>query len=259
MNDKPRPVAFPDPGTRRAGKRRILVTGAHRRVAIELIERLLEHELVELIVAVDRGACPPALLGHDPDRFLFASADLSRRRQVDNLFLLDELRDRPLDTVVHLAFQGDPHGYKLRNHEFNVHATQHLIDGSLRHAVTKFVFLSSDAVYRIGARGDFKVREDAELNHDPKAHPILRDTLDAEFICRAKMDALTCEVMVVRPSGVFGGGVIWFMRTPPHRQACASSRRHDGARRSGRSHRARRGERDRPSAVFRRSWVRLPP
>ena len=55
MNDKPRPVAFPDPGTRRAGKRRILVTGAHRRVAIELIERLLEHELVELITV------PPAV------------------------------------------------------------------------------------------------------------------------------------------------------------------------------------------------------
>ena len=42
----------------------------------------------------------------------------------------------------------------------------------------------------------------------PAVHPILRDTIDAEFICRAKMDDLETEIMVLRPSGVFGGGVI---------------------------------------------------
>ncbi len=198
----------PEPGTLREGPRRVFVAGARRRVAIHLIERLLASSEVDLILAVDRGACPPALLGADPDRFIYASADLSRRRQVDNLFLFDRFRERPLDTVVHLAFQGNPHGYTVRSHEFNVNAAKHLLEASLRHGVTKYIFLSSDAVYRIGPRGDYKVREDAELNLDPAAHPILRDTIDAEFICRAKMDDLDCEVMVLRPSGVFGGGVI---------------------------------------------------
>jgi hypothetical protein len=160
------------------------------------------------VLAVDHGACPPALLGADPDRFSYTSADLSRRRQVDNLFLLDRFREEPLDTVVHLAFQGNPHEYSDQNHEFNVNSAKHLLEASLRYGIDKYIFLSSDAVYKIGPRGDYKVREDAELNLDPHVHPILRDTIDAEFICRAKMDDLDCEVMVLRPSGVFGGGVI---------------------------------------------------
>lgn len=198
----------PEPGTLRKGKRRIFIAGARRRVAVHLIERLLADPNVEAILAVDRGACPPALLGADPERFVYVSSDLSRRRQVDNLFLLDKFREHPLDTVMHLAFQGNPHGYGQRNHEFNVNSAKHLLEASLRHGIGKYIFLSSDAVYRIGPRGDYKVREDAELNLDQHTHPILRDTIDAEFICRAKMDDLDCEVMVLRPSGVFGGGVI---------------------------------------------------
>ena len=198
----------PEPGTLRAGRRRVLIAGAHRLVAVHLIEHLLADPNVDAVMAVARGACPPSLLGADPERFHFVSADLSKRRQVDNLFLLDRFRDKPLDTVVHLAFNGDPLGYTQRNHEFNVNSAKHLLEASLRHLVGKYIFLSSDAVYRIGARGDYKVREDAELNLDPAVHPILRDTIDAEFICRAKMDDLETEIMVLRPSGVFGGGVI---------------------------------------------------
>ena len=198
----------PEPGTLRGGQRRIVVAGARRRVAIHLIERLLADPGVDAVLAVDHGACPPALLGADPERFSYTSADLSRRRQVDNLFLLDRFREEPLDTVVHLAFQGNPHEYSDQNHEFNVNSAKHLLEASLRYGIDKYIFLSSDAVYKIGPRGDYKVREDAELNLDPHVHPILRDTIDAEFICRAKMDDLDCEVMVLRPSGVFGGGVI---------------------------------------------------
>ena len=113
----------PEPGTLREGPRRVLVAGAHRLVAISLIEHLLADPNVDAVLAVARGACPPSLLGADPERFHFVSADLSKRRQVDNLFLFDRFREKPLDTVVHMAFQGDPTGYTQRNHEFNVNAT----------------------------------------------------------------------------------------------------------------------------------------
>jgi nucleoside-diphosphate-sugar epimerase len=196
------------PGVLRPGKRRVLVAGVHRIVAVELIQRLLEDPRVELVLAVDRGPCPAALLSHDPLRFKFASADLSRHRQVENLFLLEDFRERPLDSVVHLAFQGSPNGYDSRRHDLNVRATRELLEASLRHRVGKFVFLSSDIVYKLGERGDFKICEDSELDLDPRAHPVLRDTLDAEFLCRVKMDSPDCEVVVLRTSGVFGGGVI---------------------------------------------------
>jgi UDP-glucose 4-epimerase len=192
----------------RPGQRRILIAGARRKIAVELIARLLEDRRVEKILAVDEGACPPALLGHDPERFMFHSASLDRRRQVDNLFLFEEFRERPLDTVVHLAFSGNPKGYDVSRHEYNVNAARHLLDASLRHDIDKYVFLSSDAVYAVGPRGDYKVAEDAELNLDPDAPKAVRDIIDAEFICRAKMDHPACEVMVLRPAGVIGGGVM---------------------------------------------------
>lgn len=188
--------------------RRILIAGAQRKIAVELIGRLLEDRQVDKILAVSERPCPPALLGHDPERFVFHQAGLARRRQVDNLFLFEEFRERPLDTVVHLAFSGNPKGYDASRHEYNVNATRHLLDGALRHGVAKYVFLSSDAVYAVGPRGDYTVGEDAELNLDPKAPATVRDIIDAEFLCRAKMDHPACEVVVLRPAGVIGGGVM---------------------------------------------------
>ncbi|PRP90536.1 NAD dependent epimerase/dehydratase family protein [Enhygromyxa salina] len=192
----------------RPGSRRILIAGARRKIAVALIARLLEDPRVDKILAIGHGPCPPALLGHDPERFMYSSASLNRRRQVDNLFLFEEFRDHPLDTVIHLAFAGNPKGYDVSRHEYNVNAARHLLDASLRHGVGKYVFLSSDAVYAVGPRGDYKVAEDAELSLHPGSPKAVRDIIDAEFICRAKMDHLACEVMVLRPAGVIGGGVM---------------------------------------------------
>lgn len=192
----------------RTGPRRLLIAGARRKIAVELIARLLADKRVEKILAVDEGTCPPGLLGHDPARFMFRNASLDRRRQVDNLFLFEEFREHPLDTVVHLAFSGNPKGYDVSRHEYNVNAARHLLDASLRYQIGKYVFLSSDAVYAVGPRGDYKVSEDSELNLDPASPKAVRDIIDAEFLCRAKMDHPACEVMVLRPAGVIGGGVM---------------------------------------------------
>ena len=151
---------------------------------------------------------------------MYHSAKLDRRRFVDNLFLLEEFRDAPLDTVVHLAFAGNPKGYDVSRHEYNLAAARHLLDASLRHGIGKYLFLSSDAVYALGPRGDYKVAESAELNLEPDAPKAVRDIIDAEFYCRAKMDHERCEVVVLRPAGVIGGGVmsglnLLFESSPP--------------------------------------------
>jgi UDP-glucose 4-epimerase len=195
-------------GRPREGKRRVLVSGVHRKVAGEFVTRLVADPEVEFVVGVSHGTCPAPLLDLDPDRFLMTTADLSRREQVENLFMLDRLREANFDTVVHLAFQGNPKGYSVRRHEFNVNSTRWLLDGCLRREVGKFIYLSTDAVYEVGPRSASQVREDADVNFDPQAHPIVRDTVDAEFSCRAKMDHDHCEIVVLRPSGVLGGGVL---------------------------------------------------
>ncbi|MCA9698763.1 MAG: NAD-dependent epimerase/dehydratase family protein [Myxococcales bacterium] len=192
----------------RPGMRRVLIAGAQRKIAVELINLLLADRRVDKILAVSEGPCPPSLLGQDPNRLIYHQAGLDRRRSVDNLFLFEHFRDAPIDTVVHLAFAGNPKGYDVSRHEYNVNVTRHLLDASLRHGVGKYVFLSSDAVYAVGPRGDYKVGEDAELNLDPESPATVRDIIDAEFLCRAKMDHPACEVMVLRPAGVIGGGVM---------------------------------------------------
>jgi UDP-glucose 4-epimerase len=208
VDDQVRQIVASTPSLLRPGPRRILIAGARRKIAGELIACLLEDRRVEKILAVDEGGCPPGLLGHDPNRFMFHTATLDRRRQVDNLFLFEQFREHPLDTVVHLAFSGNPKGYDVSRHEYNVNAARHLLDASLRHGIGKYVFLSSDAVYAVGPRGDYKVAEDAELNLHPSSPKSVRDIIDAEFYCRAKMDHLACEVIVLRPAGVIGGGVM---------------------------------------------------
>ena len=195
-------------GKPRPGRRRVLVSGVHRKVAGDFVARLVADPEVDLVVGVSHGTCPPPLLNLDPARFLMTTADLSRRDQVENLFLLDQVREAPFDTVVHLAFQGNPKGYSVRRHEFNVNSTRWLLDACLRREVGKFIYLSTDAVYEVGPRSPSRVREDADVNFDPQAHPIVRDTVDAEFSCRAKMDHDRCEIVVLRPSGVLGGGVL---------------------------------------------------
>ncbi len=192
----------------RPGPRRVLLTGAHRRVAAAVIERLLDDASVELVLGVSYGVAPPWLVGYDPRRFKYISADLSHRRAVENLFLLEDVRERALDTVVHLALETDPDGYSRARHEFNVSSTRHTLGVARASGVRKFVFLSSDAVYKLGPRTDAKVNEDAELNLDARTHTVVRDTIDAEFLCRAKMDDPDCDIMVLRHSGIIGGGVV---------------------------------------------------
>ncbi|TPV95304.1 MAG: NAD-dependent epimerase/dehydratase family protein [Myxococcales bacterium FL481] len=196
------------PGLARAGLRRVLVTGLERRIAAAVIDHLLEHAGVELILGVSRGSCPPWLVGHDPARFVHTTADLRRRRDVENLFLLELVRERSIDSVIHLALEGDPLGYDLERHRFNVASTRQTLAVARANGVGKYVFLSSDAVYVVGPRTDAKVNEDSELNLAPGTHPVVRDMIDAEFLCRAKMDDPDCEIVVLRHSGVIGGGVV---------------------------------------------------
>lgn len=191
----------------REAPQRVLVTGAHRRMAHALIEALLEDTRVAMVVAVDRGPCPVELLGRDPERFAYASVDLAKRRQVEHALLHEAVEGVGFSTVVHLCAESGSAGGAHRVHAHNVDATRYLLEGSVQHRVGKFVFVSSDSVYRLGPRADASVAEDAELDLSADAHPRVRDTIDAEFLCRAKMDQPDMEVCVLRPSGLIGDGL----------------------------------------------------
>ena len=49
-------------GRPREGKRRVLVSGVHRKVAGEFVTRLVADPEVEFVVGVSHGTCPAPLL-----------------------------------------------------------------------------------------------------------------------------------------------------------------------------------------------------
>ena len=190
---------------------KILVTGGAGFIGSHLVERLLREGHQVSILDDFNDFYDPAIkhanIAGVADQISVHRADLRDARAVNEVFHREKF-----DTVVHLAFQGNPRGYGVESHEFNVNSARHLLDASLRHGVSKYIFLSSDAVYKIGPRTDYKVREDGELNLDHDVHPILRDTIDAEFMCRAKMDRAGVQRLVC--VGICFSS-IWRRTTPP--------------------------------------------
>ena len=117
-------------------------------------------------------------------------------------------REEEINTVVHLAFKGDPEGYGSPSHQLNIAGTKNFLQHCLDcPSVTQFVYLSSASVYRLGPTSDVLIREDDELNFDPNAHPIVKDAVGAELLCRTQMDSERCNIVVLRPSGVIGRNV----------------------------------------------------
>ncbi|MFO0634332.1 MAG: hypothetical protein U0168_15915 [Nannocystaceae bacterium] len=215
------PAEMATPGTLREGPRRVFVAGARRRVAVHVIERLLAAPEVDLVLGVDRGACPPALLGCDPERFIFASADLrasaARSTTCSCSIACASARSTPSCTW---RSRATPRATASRATSST--STRRATYWT-RACATAWPSTSSCRAMRStrSARAPTtRCARTASSNLDPDVHPILRDTIDAEFMCRAKMDRPDCEVMVLRPSGVFGGGVLsgvnlLFESTPP--------------------------------------------
>ena len=103
--------------------------GAHRLVAVQLIENLLVGSQCRCRAWRSRsGACPPVAARRRP-----RAVPLRTRRPISRAGAAKsttcscstDFRDKPLDTVVHLAFNGAPaSGYTQRNHEFNVNSAR---------------------------------------------------------------------------------------------------------------------------------------
>ena len=190
----------------------VLVTGATSQLGRQVTRQLYYDKKVSTIIGVGLEERPYYFDDYDPGRFIYKKVNILKSRQLHNLFLADYFREAEVDTVIHLAFANRLSGYGKDSHSLNIEGTKGLLDmcedeGTIR----KFIFKSSHIVYAVKPENPVLLDESAELNFSPKADPWIRDRVDADMLCRAKMDSPHLQVIVLRPSNIIerdaGGGL----------------------------------------------------
>lgn len=188
--------------------RSVLITGATRTIGRKFAQKLYYDTRIKSIIACAYEPKPYYFNDYDEERFKYFNLNLLRSRDLSNLFDSDEFLESEIDTVVHLALRGDPYKYKNIIHELHISGTENILRECLkRPGIKKFVFLSSSVVYKLSSTTDSIVDETSPLNFDGGANPIIKDYVDAELLCRAKMDSPTLKIVVLRPSGVIGRNI----------------------------------------------------
>lgn len=188
-------------------KTNVLITGVASTVGRHLAMHLMNDDRVGVVIGTSAGDPPHFFNNFDKERFRFVRADILRSRQLRNLFGSREFQDADINTVVHLAFISSPTYRGERVHRFNVEGTKNLLDKCIEHGIEKFVFKSSDVVYKLDASTPMFLDENADLNHDPGADQWVKDRVAAEMICRAKMDTPGMDIVILRFSNIIGRNV----------------------------------------------------
>ncbi|MEW6439993.1 MAG: NAD-dependent epimerase/dehydratase family protein [bacterium] len=197
------------PGSRTAGsrKRNVLVTGVTGTIGSRLAEALYYDKNVGAIFGVAKGDKPYFFNQFDAKRFIYKNLNILRPRDLTNLFLSGQFKDARIDTVVHLAFFNRMYrpGSKESHHSLNVEGTRDLLDKCIESpSVTKFIFKSSDVVYKIRPHNPIYLDENADLNFDPDVDPWIKDRVDADMICQSRKDNGKVKIVILRCSNIIG-------------------------------------------------------
>ncbi|NOZ85798.1 MAG: NAD-dependent epimerase/dehydratase family protein [Deltaproteobacteria bacterium] len=192
----------------RRKRRNILVTGVTSTVGRHLTEHLLADKRVGKIMGVAHVDRPYYFNEFDKERFLYGRHDILKYRDLNNLFRSDAFKKAEIDTVVHLAFISSPMAKGRNVHRLNVDGTKYLLDRCIESGqVRKFVFKSSDVVYKLKPHNPVYLDEKTDLNFDTQADQWIKDRVDADMICRSRMDNKKTKIVVLRFSNIIGRGV----------------------------------------------------
>ncbi len=192
-----------------AAKHNVFVTGATGTIGRQVVQTLYHDDRCHRVFATANETEPYYFRDYDRHRFSFKQVDILKSREMNNLFLSEAFRQAEIDTVLHLAFANRPSaGEDGRGHSLNVEGTKHLLDRCIEIGhVKKFIFQSSDSVYRIRPWNPILLDEEADLNFEPDASQYVRDRVDADMICRAQLGNPTCKVVVIRPASIIGRNI----------------------------------------------------
>ncbi|MFA6033150.1 MAG: NAD-dependent epimerase/dehydratase family protein [Myxococcota bacterium] len=191
-------------GNTRNGARKVLVTGATSSIGRNLILKLAEDPQVGKILGVGKEEQPYFFKDLDRTKFGYSNCNILRDRDLKNLLHSRLFLDSKIDTVVHLAF----HNTQMRGedvHELNVNGTKNLVEACMTtNTVNRFIFKSSDVVYKLNHSNPVYLDENAELNFDPEVDQWIKDRVDADMICRSYMDNKAMKIVILRMTNIIG-------------------------------------------------------
>lgn len=191
--------------TPQGATRRVLITGVTSTLGRQLAEKLMYDKKVAHVMGMAVDPMPYYFEDFNPKRFTYKRVNILKARELKNLFLSEDFRNIEIDTVVHLAFHHRPEFFSRDKHELNVEGTKQLLDHCLADTkIRKFIFKSSATVYKVRPFNPVRLREEDDLNFDSDCHPVIRDMVDAEMLCRVAMDNKHMQIVVLRPSATIG-------------------------------------------------------
>lgn len=188
-------------------KKNILITGVTSSIGRNLATHLYNHRRVGFIFGVSKEDKPYYFNDFDPKRFIYRNTNILKYRELKNLFLSKSFNRADINAVVHLAF----HNRLMSGedvHQLNVTGTKNLIEQCISNDnITKFVFKSSDVVYKLRPSTPVYLDETSDLNFDPDVDQWIKDRVDADMICRAYMDDKNMKVVILRMTNIIGRNV----------------------------------------------------
>lgn len=195
----------------------VLVTGATSSLGRQLVQQLYHDKGVSFVMASSLEKMPYFFEDLDRSRFAYVQANLTKSREMNNLFYGDAFQDHGIDTVVHLAFKNKAEDrYSRESHRLNIDVTRALLDMCEQtDSVHKFIFRSSHQVYRLTSQNSVYMHEDSDLNFEAGANQWIRDRVDADMLCHSRMGSQKLKVVVLRLSNIMGMNVksqlYWFL------------------------------------------------
>jgi UDP-glucose 4-epimerase len=192
---------------RQQEKLNVLITGASTSIGRHLVLHLASDKKIGSILAVARHEKPYFFNDLPPDSFTYKTCDILKHRELNDLLYSRAFKNANINTVVHLAFHsGVTRGQKV--HQLNVKGTKTLLEKCIENGnIKKFIFKSSDVVYKLAPDNPVFLDENADLNFDPDADQWIKDRVDADMICRSLMDNKKMNIVILRMSNIIGRNI----------------------------------------------------
>jgi len=169
-----------------ARKKNVLITGVTGTLGSRLAEALYYDKNVGVIMGAALGAKPYYFNQYDTKRFRYKNLNILRSRDLKNLFFSPEFKEAQINTVVHLAFFNRASRKHVgSSHTLNVQGTNNLLEQCIEtKSVNKFIFKSSDVVYKIRPHNPIYLDEHADLNFDTDVDSWIKDRVDEDLEAR---------------------------------------------------------------------------
>ena len=186
----------------------VMITGVTSTVGRSLALDLYKDSRIGIILGTAREDKPYYFKSLDSSRFIYQKTNILKSRELKDLFRSAVFKDSHIDTMIHMAFLNRPTHQGKVIHSLNVEGTKKLLEECIEcQCIKKFIFKSSDIVYKLLPHNPIYLDENADLNFDPDADQWIKDRVDAEMICRSFMDHRDINIVILRFTSIIGRNI----------------------------------------------------